>query len=116
MHALTADFDIPDIVGRQLNQVGVGKWDVQFCFDCTRIIQSMGKVEIAVAGKSTIVFDREWIDMSPIQKIVGLDVSAWARLSDYSFSVTLTDGSTITFHCSDSQYEEIIVQPETWVF
>ena len=116
MEALSADFDIPDIVGRQLNQVGVGRWDVQFCFDCTRILQSMGKVEITSNGVTKLVFDGEWVDISPISIVVGLDVVSWSKDSAYSFSVDLTDGHKITFHTSDSAYEELIVHPEGWVF
>ena len=116
MHPLDPDFAIPDIVGRQLNLVGVGKWDAQFCFDVTRVIQAMGKVDITTGGRSVTVFDTQWLDIAPIQQIVGLEVTAWRRLDDHSFSVTLTGGSFITFHTSDSPYEELIVHPEMWVF
>ena len=116
MHPLSTDLNIQDIIGRQLNQVGVGRWDAQFSFDCTRIIQSMGKVEITTGNKVIVVFNGEWLDISPIQDIVGLEVIAWSRLNDHSFSVTLDNNSVITFYTSDVPYEEIIIYPEDWVF
>jgi len=113
---LSTDFDLPDIVGRQLNQVGVGRWDVQFQFDCTRTIQAMGKVTVTRGTETVVAFDGEWIDISPISDVVGLDVVAWNRIDDYSFSVTMSEGQVITFYTSDSPYEELIIHPGMWIF
>jgi len=112
MKPLSADFDLSDIVGRQLNQIGVGRWDVQFAFDCTRVIQSMGKITVTSAAETVIAFDGEWIDISPISDVVGLEVVAWNKVDDYSFSITMDEGHVITIHTSDSPYEELIIHPE----
>lgn len=76
----------------------------------------MGKVTVTRGAETVIVFDGEWTDISPISDVVGLDVVAWNKIDDYSFSVTMSEGQVITFYTSDSPYEELIIHPEMWIF
>ncbi len=115
MQRISADFAIPDIIGRQLNQVGVGKWDAQFHFE-HRTIQSMGRVDWIIDGSATTIFDGKWLDIAPVQDFVGLSASGWNRLDDHSFDIVLENQGRIVFFTQDNSYEEIIVHPEMWIF
>ncbi len=115
MLPISTDFAIPDIVGRQLNQIGVGKWDVQFHFE-SRTIQAMGRVDVLGEEPPMTVFDGGWLDISPLQRLVGLEAVSWARLDDRSFEVGMQNGEKIVFFSADHPWEDIVVHPEMWIF
>lgn len=115
MHPIPTDFSIDDIVGRQLVQVGVGKWDAQFHFE-ERTIQSMGRVNWVLDGVTITIFNGEWVDIAPLPLFVGLSASGWTLINDHSFEVVLENHSKLVFFVEDQHYEEIIVHPEMWIF
>jgi hypothetical protein len=108
-------FTLEKLVGRQLNQICLGPFDLQFHFDCEHGISCQGTVIVEVDGKSTTVFqgdDPWWLDVTPLPRIAGRDVTAWKIESSHEFSVSLTDGARIRFQSTDCQYEEFIIRPE----
>ena len=112
------DFNLQKLVGRQLNQICIGPYDLQFHFDYVHVISCQGKVIVEVDGKSTTVFQRDdpwWLDVTPLPRIAGRDATAWKVAASHEFSVTLTDGAKLRFQSTDCPYEEFVIRPETWV-
>jgi hypothetical protein len=109
-------FSLERIVGRQLNQICIGPFDLQFRFDCDHGIFCTGRVIVEIDGQSTIVFHGEtWGDVSPLPRIVGQDVATWKLEGSHEFSVTLTGGARLRFLSTDCSYEEFVIRPEEWV-
>ena len=111
-------FTLEKLIGRQLNQICIGQYDLQFRFDSTHIISCSGRVVVELDGKSTVVFERDdpwWADVTPLPRIAGRDATAWKVEASHEFSVTLTGGAKLRFQSTDCQYEEFVIHPEIWV-
>ena len=118
MGQVPTDFTLHKLVGRQLNQVCLGPYDLQFRFNSEHIISCQGRVIVEIDGKSTVVFERDapwWGDITPLHRIAGRDVTAWKIEASHEFSVSLTDGARLRFQSTDCQYEEFVIHPEIWV-
>jgi hypothetical protein len=115
MGPVPPDFTLEKLVGRQLNQISIGAYDVQFCFDCEHVISCQGRVIVEVNGNSTPVFqggEPYWLDVAPLPRVVSRDVTAWKVEGSHEFSVTLTGGAKLRFQSTDCPYEEFIIRPE----
>jgi hypothetical protein len=109
-------FTLEKIVGRQLNQICIGPFDLQFHFDVTHGISCTGRVIVEIDGQSTVVFHGEtWGDVSPLPRIVGRDVTAWKLEGSHEFSVTLTGGTRLRFQSTDCPYEEFVIGQHEWM-
>ena len=109
-------FTLEKLIGRQLNQICIGPYDLQFHFDVDHGISCTGRVIVELDGQSTVVFHGEtWGDVSPLPRIAGRDAMAWKIEGSHEFSVTLAGGAKIRFQSTDCQYEEFVIRPETWV-
>jgi hypothetical protein len=109
-------FDLSVLVGRQLNQICIGPYDLQFRFDCDHIIACQGQVIVETDGASQQVFDgSNWSDISILTKIAGRDAVAWKVEASHEFSVSLTGGARLRFISTNCPYEEFVIHPEIWV-
>ena len=109
-------FTLEKFVGRQLNQICIGPYDLQFNFDVDQGISCQGRVIVELEGQSTVVFHGEsWGDVSLLPRIAGRKVITWKIEGSHEFSVTLTGEAKIRFQSTDCQYEEFVIRPETWV-
>lgn len=118
MGPIPSDFTLQKLVGRQLYQICIGAYDLQFRFDSEHVISCQGKVIVEVDGKSTTVFQRDepwWLDVTPLPRIAGRDVTAWKIEASHEFSVCLTGDARLRFQSTDCQYEEFVIHPEVWV-
>ena len=118
MGPVPPEVTLEKLVGKQLNQICIGPFDLQFHFDCEHGITCQGTVIVEVDGKSTAVFQGEepyWLDVTPLSRIAGRDVIAWKIEGSHEFSVSLTNGARVRFQSTDCQYEEFVIRPETWV-
>ena len=113
MGPVPSGFTLETFIGKPLNQICIGPYDLQFRFDDKHGItcQSQGRVVLELDGQSTVLFDDEtWGDVSALPRIVGRDVAAWKIEASYEFSVSLTDGAKLRFQSSDG-YEDFVIYP-----
>ena len=117
MGPVPADFSLEKLLGRELNQICIGPFDLQFRFDSVHVIScTSGKVILEVDGKCTVVFAEEkHVDLSLFPLIAGRNVIAWKVEGSHEFSVTLTDGARLRFQGKDSSYEDFVILPEVQV-
>jgi hypothetical protein len=116
MGPIPADLDLAPLIGRQLNQICIGPFDLQFRFDSDRSIACQGRVIVEVDGSSEQVFDGSaWGDVSLLPRIAGREVASWKIEATHEFSISLTGGAKLRFQSTDCPYEEFVIHPEIWV-
>jgi hypothetical protein len=118
MGPVPSGFTLEKVVGRELNQICIGRYDLQFCFDSSHVISCQGKVIIELDGKSVVVFERDepwWSDVTVLPSIAGRDATAWKIESSHEFSISLTGDAKLRFQSTDCPYEEFVIHPEIWV-
>ena len=118
MGPVPPDFTLEQFAGRQLNQICIGPFDLQFCFDSTHVISCQGHVAVEVDGKSAVVFLRDdpwWADVSLLPRLAGRDFVSWRVDGSHEFSVALSDGACLRFQSTDCPYEEFVTHPDLQV-
>jgi hypothetical protein len=117
MGPVPENFSLEKLLGRELNAICIGPFDLQFRFDSVHVIScTSGKVILEVDGKSTVVFAKEkHVDLSLFPLIAGGDVVAWKVEGSHEFSVTLSAGARLRFQSKDSSYEDFVIWPELQV-
>jgi hypothetical protein len=115
MGPVPQDLDLSACIGRQLNQICVGPFDVQFHFDCDLSIACQGSVIAEHDGKITAIFDGQWLDASPLPRLVGRDAIGWKIEASHEFSILLSDGVKLRFVSKDHPYEDFVIHPDTVV-
>jgi hypothetical protein len=117
MGPIPPGFNLDALVGRQLNQVCMGPYDLQFRFDSANTISCQGRVVVDYEERSVLVFQGEdpwWIDVTVLPRLAGRDAISWKIEASHEFSVTLTGGLKLRFQSTDCPYEEF-VNPDIWV-
>ena len=108
-------FNLDKFIGRQLNQICIGPFDLQFHFDCTYFVGCSGLVVIELDSKAVVVFENEkFVDTTLFPCIVGQDAVAWKIEASHEFSITLSGGARIRFISADSPYEDFVIHPELY--
>lgn len=118
MGPIPSGFTLEKLVGRQLNQICIGPYDLQFHFDSSHAILCQGRVVVELEGKSIVVFEQAepwWADVTALPRIAGRDAIAWKIEASHEFSITLTGGAKLRFQSTDCPYEEFVISPEIWV-
>ena len=118
MGPVPPDFTLEQFVGRQLNQVCIGPFDLQFRFDSTFVISCQGQVAIEIGGRSVVVFLRDdpwWADVTPLPRLAGRDCVSWRVDGSHEFSVTLSGDAHLRFQSTDCPYEEFVIHPDLQV-
>ena len=87
MGPVPPDFTLEKLLGRQLNQICIGQYDLQFHFDSEHAISCSGRVVVELNGQATVVFHGEtWGDVSCLPQIAGRDVTGWKIEASHEFS------------------------------
>lgn len=115
MRSVPQDLDLSACIGRQLNQICVGPFDLQFHFGCDLFIGCQGRVIAEYDGRSTPLFDGQWLDASPLPWLVGRDAVGWKIEASHEFSISLADGAKLRFVSKDHPYEDFVIHPDVAV-
>ena len=116
MGPVPVDLDLTPLVGRELNQICIGPFDLQFRFDSDRFVACQGRVLVEVDGLSDQVFDGSaWGNVSLLPRVAGREVTSWRIEATHEFSISLSGGAKLRFQSTDSPYEEFVIHPEIWV-
>lgn len=113
MGSVPSDFTLEHIIGRQLNQICIGPYDLQFHFDSVRSICCSGTVLVEVGAEKTRVFqgaEPYWLDVTPLPRLVGQVAASWKIEGSHEFSLTLSGGAKFRFQSTDCPYEEFLIR------
>jgi hypothetical protein len=139
MYAVPANLDLWRLIGQDLTQICIGKFDMQLYFARPTTdfpttpndqIYCGGTVLADVGGLTTLIFDTHpgllvgatteersaWRDASILPSIVGETVTDWRVEGSHEFSITLSNGTKLRFQSHDSPYEDFVIFDNEWIF
>lgn len=113
MHGFSEDFKLDSVVGSEIQQICLGRHDVQFLFGSgTRIcVQSLVEVFEGEELVATWDEERNWTTTA-FQKLLGETVDSYAVLSKQTMAIRFQNGLQLRLHDNSTQYESLQIYPE----
>lgn len=113
MHGFSEDLKLEGVVGSEIQQICLGRYDVQFLFGSgTRIcVQSLVEVFAGEELVSTWEEERNWTTTA-FQKLMNETVDSYAVLSKQTMEIRFQNGLRLSLHDNSTQYESLQIYPE----
>lgn len=113
MYGFPKDLDLGDIVGSEIQQLCLGRFDVQFRFSTERAICAQALVEVFQGEELVSAWNQEghWSNVS-FQMLLGVAVDSYAVLHERLLEIRLKDGLRLHLHDSSNQFESVQIYPE----
>jgi hypothetical protein len=113
MYGFPEDLKLDGLVGSEIQQICLGRYDVQFLFGSgTRIcVQSL--VEVFQDEELVAMWDdeRNWTS-SAVQKLLNATVDTYAVINRRTMEIMLQDGLRLRLHDNSTQYESLQIYPD----
>jgi hypothetical protein len=115
VYSIPEDFDLSICVGTPLDQIRLGKFDVQFVFSSGARIHVQDEIALEQVGGVVTHWHSGTGWTSPgFQALIGLHVVEVRRLSGAGFELIFADQCRLTLMETSSQYESFqIYSPES---
>ena len=113
MYRIPSTLDVADIVGSEIQQICIGRYDVQFHFGSGRRICVQGNVEV-LNGSGTIANwteDSGW-STTAFFHLLNAPVEGFSVANDRLLVITFAGGYSLRLHDSSDQYECMQIYPE----
>lgn len=113
MYGFPKDLKLDDIVGSEIEQICLGRTDVQFRFGTGRAICSQALVEVVRGDELISVWEPEtnWSNAS-FQILLGIAIEGYTVLDERLLEIRFKDGLKLHFHDSSTRYESVQIYPE----
>lgn len=114
MYGFPNDLNLDDIIGTQIEQICLGRFDVQFRFGTERTICSQALVEVFRDDALISAWKPEesiWSNAS-FQMLLEPETEAYAVLHERLLEIRLKGGLKLHLHDSSSQFESVQIYPE----
>jgi len=117
MYRIPADLNLSNIVGSEIDLIGLGKYQIQFCFRSGETISVESKIEIWSKQRIVCIWNRkthQWSNQL-FQELLGVEVSGFRVENDTTLSINFGNDCTLKLYDDSDEYESIVIQPETIV-
>ena len=106
MYRIPKDLNLENIIGRDLNLLGLGRHDVQLNFDGSGIkICVQGTISLIEDGKVIATWtEHNWSSID-FQNILNATVESYAVPRENLLEIRFEDGLTMQLHDDSDQYE-----------
>lgn len=113
MHGFSEDLKLEGVVGSEIHQICLGRYDVQFLFySGTRIcVQSLVEVFEGEELVATWDEERNWTTTA-FQKLMNETVDSCAVLSKQTMEISFQNGLQLRLHDNSTQYESLRIYPD----
>jgi len=112
MYRVPANLKIDGIVGSALNQICLGRYDVQFHFDSDACISAQGTVDLLHGtDKISSWNDKNNWSSTGFQNLLNGKVVAYSVPNDRLLIVQFESDFALHFHDDSDQYECIQIEP-----
>lgn len=126
MYGIPKDLKIDDIIGQQIYQIRIGKYDIQFMFssgekDIITTLESKNKRFICLQGDLKIfnkeacicVWDeKEGFSNTRFREILNLDIVSYQLIDEKQMKIDFVNEYSIILIDSSDQYESMQIYPE----
>ena len=113
MHGFSEDLKLEGVVGSEIQQICLGRYDVQFLFGSGTRICVQSFVEVFEGEKLVATWDEErnWTTTA-FQKLMNETVDSYAVLSKQTMEIRFQNGLRLRLHDNSTQYESLQIYPE----
>lgn len=116
MYRVPKDLNLDDIIGSEVHQICLGRYDVQFHFHSGRSIRAQGKIQVvSESGKVTTWNDEKQWDGAEYQSLLGIVVEQYSVPNDITLEIRFCNGWTLKFYDDSDQFETMLIEPGTIV-
>ena len=114
MYGVPRDLPLDGFVGKEFNQVGVGKYDLQFIASGTGRIQVEGRWELKASDGSLVdrSEDPETRSSHRIHSILNVTIASFRLSPPTHFELVFENGHVLTVFDADPRYESFSVHLE----
>jgi hypothetical protein len=111
MHGFPEDLKF-DVVGSEIHQICLGRYDVQFLFDSGRRICAQSFVEVFQGEELVATWDeaKNWT-ATAFQKLLNVTVDSYAVMNEQVMEIRLHGGLRLRLHDNSTQYESLQIYP-----
>ena len=113
MYRFAADMEIEGLIGSGLNQICIGKYDVQFRFDSGTLIAVQGGARVLRNDEQVSAWTEEnsW-DSLEFHELLNLSVTNYTVLSEVLLRINFSDELSLELIDSSDQYESMQIYPK----
>lgn len=113
MYGFPNDLALDDIVGSEIQQICVGRGDVQFRFGSGRHICVQSSAEVFEGEKLVSAWDQNngWTNAS-FQRLLMVSVYAYVLRNERLLEIKFQDGLRLQLHDNSTQFESLQIYPE----
>jgi hypothetical protein len=113
MNGIPRDLNLSDIVGSEIQQIRVGRYDVQFYFGSGRGINVQGDVDVLNGGRVIAEWREEsgWSTVA-FHKLLNTPVVGYSIPHERLLEIQFEGELSMRLHDSSEQYESMQIYPE----
>lgn len=113
MYGFSEDLKLEGIVGSEIQQMCLGRYDVQFIFSSGIRICVQSLIEVFEGAELVATWDEErnWTSIA-FQKLVSETVDSYAVLSKHTIEIRFRNGLQLRLHDNSTEYESLQIYPE----
>ena len=108
MYRIPADLDLSVIIGADLNQIALGRYDVQFNFDAKSTICLQSRAVVLQEGVEVATWNEEnnWSSLA-FQDLLNQSVLSYSVLNDQLLEIQFTNSFALQLYDSSDQFESM---------
>ena len=113
MHGFLEDLKLEGVVGSEIQQICLGRYDVQFLFYSGNRICVQNLVEVFEGEELVATWDEErnWTTAA-FQKLMNETVDRCVVLSKQTMEIRFQNGLQLRLHDNSTQYESLQIYPD----
>jgi hypothetical protein len=112
MYGFSSDLEIGGLVGCALQQIRIGKYDVQFHYDSGTFMAVQGEARILKAGNILATWNEDcvWDNLS-FQTLLNLSVRSYCVRNKKVLAIAFEDDFVLELLDDSNQYESVQIYP-----
>jgi len=113
MYGFPEDLTLDDIVGSEIQQICLGRGDVQFRFGSHRVICVQSQVEVYDGDKLVSAWDprTNWTN-GAFQMLLMVAIDGYAVLDARLLEISFQGGLRLRLHDNSAEFESMQIYPE----
>ncbi|MGY2135708.1 hypothetical protein ACW9I8_03705 [Pseudomonas reactans] len=113
MYGFTKDLKIAGILGAEIQQIRLGRYDVQFLFCSGSCIAVQSLIEVFQGEKLIATWDEDvnWTN-SNFQKLLNVTVTSYSVIDERTLEIRLHEELRLRLHDNSEQFESLQIYPE----
>jgi hypothetical protein len=107
MYLIPKSIDLSFLLEADLNQIGLGRHDVQFVFSSGARICVQGRASVLEHGSKVSEWSETGWSSLDFQKLLNRSVSGFSVPNDRLLQIEFTNGLSLQLHDNSNQYESM---------